>query len=181
MSIIKSFSVCDDNGEAGDMFYIKHNSSNFTIIDCCLNCEDRESIVSEIIDEKRNKNIIRVISTHPDEDHICGLDFLDDRIGIVNFYCVENKASKESESESFNLYGTKGIALVVYLLIIVREITLHGTIDIKNIFLNPYPDYVVLILMTLYAVTFVLFVNKQTVIIKAFDYAKSLIEVCERI
>ena len=100
MSIIKSFSVCDDNGEAGDMFYIKHNSSNFTIIDCCLNCEDRESIVSEIIDEKRNKNIIRVISTHPDEDHICGLDFLDDRIGIVNFYCVENKASKESESES---------------------------------------------------------------------------------
>ena len=77
MSIIKSFSVCDDNGEAGDMFYIKHNSSNFTIIDCCLNCEDRE--------------------------------------------------------------------------------------------------------MTLYAVTFVLFVNKQTVIIKAFDYAKSLIEVCERI
>lgn len=40
---------------------------------------------------------------------------------------------------------------------------------------------VVLILMTLYAVTFVLFVNKQTVIIKAFDYAKSLIEVCERI
>ena len=97
MSIIKSFSVCDDNGEAGDMFYIKHNSSNFTIIDCCLNCEDRESIVSEIIDEKRNKNIIRVISTHPDEDHICGLDFLDDRIGIVNFYCVENKASKESE------------------------------------------------------------------------------------
>mgnify|MGYP000455903805 FL=1 len=35
--------------------------------------------------------------------------------------------------------------------------------------------------ITLYAVTFVLFVNKQTVIIKAFDYAKSLIEVCERI
>ena len=51
----------------------------------------------------------------------------------------------------------------------------------KNIFLNPYPDYVVLILMTLYAMTFVLFVNKKTVIIKAFDYAKSLIEVCERI
>ena len=33
-----------------------------------------------------------------------------------------------------NLYGTKGIALVVYLLIIVREITLHGTIDIKIFF-----------------------------------------------
>ena len=29
MSIIKSFSV----GE-GDMFYIQHNSDNFTVIDC---------------------------------------------------------------------------------------------------------------------------------------------------
>lgn len=95
----------------------------------------------------------------------------------------EQRVYQELKEYNFwrNLYGTKGIALVVYLLIIVREITLHGTIDIKNIFLNPYPDYVVLILMTLYAVTFVLFVNKQTVIIKAFDYAKSLIEVCERI
>lgn len=41
MSIIKSFSVHDDNGEDGDMFYIKHGTSNFTIIDCCLNCNDR--------------------------------------------------------------------------------------------------------------------------------------------
>ena len=34
MSIIKSFSVCDKNGEQGDMFYIRHGTSNFTIIDC---------------------------------------------------------------------------------------------------------------------------------------------------
>ena len=80
MSIIKSFSVRDDNGQDGDMFYIKHNSSNFTIIDCCLNCEDRESIISEIIAEKQDKDITRVISTHPDEDHICGLKFLDDKL-----------------------------------------------------------------------------------------------------
>lgn len=32
MSIIKSFSVHDDNGEDGDMFYIKHDTSSFTII-----------------------------------------------------------------------------------------------------------------------------------------------------
>lgn len=30
MSVVKSFSV----GE-GDMFYIDHNSDNFTTIDCC--------------------------------------------------------------------------------------------------------------------------------------------------
>ena len=36
MSIIKSFSVGD-----GDMFYIHHGSDSFTIIDCCLNSEDK--------------------------------------------------------------------------------------------------------------------------------------------
>ncbi len=58
----------------------------------------------------------------------------------------EQRVYQELKEYNFwrNLYGTKGIALVVYLLIPVREITLHGTIDIKNIFLNPYPDYVVL-------------------------------------
>ena len=104
MSIIKSFSVHDDNGEDGDMFYIKHDTSSFTIIDCCLNCNDRETIVSEIITEKECKDITRVISTHPDEDHICGLNFLDEKIGILNFYCVKNEASKGDESESFKHY-----------------------------------------------------------------------------
>ena len=55
---------------------------------------------------KKDKNITRVISTHPDEDHICGLEFLDNKIGIVNFYCVKNDASKEDESESFKHYCT---------------------------------------------------------------------------
>lgn len=106
MSIIKSFSVTDNNGENGDMFYIKHDSNSFTIIDCCLNNEDRDDIVTEIIKEKKDKNITRVISTHPDEDHICGLEFLDNKIGIVNFYCVKNDASKKDESESFKHYCT---------------------------------------------------------------------------
>ncbi len=39
MSIIKSFSVGN-----GDMFYIKHNSDNFTTIDCCMSEENREKI-----------------------------------------------------------------------------------------------------------------------------------------
>ena len=42
MSVIKSFSVSDINGEQGDMFYIKHDSSNFTIIDCCLDDNDKK-------------------------------------------------------------------------------------------------------------------------------------------
>jgi hypothetical protein len=44
MSIVKSLSVGD-----GDMFYIKHGSDNFTIIDCCMEEAYSEEIVSEQI------------------------------------------------------------------------------------------------------------------------------------
>ena len=104
MSIIKSFSVVDINGEPGDMFYIQHGTSNFTIIDCCLNDDTQDVIVNEILEKKKAKNITRVISTHPDEDHICGLEYLDEKIDIVNFYCVENSATKNDESDSFKHY-----------------------------------------------------------------------------
>lgn len=104
MTTIKSFSVTDIHGEPGDMFYIKHNSSNFTIIDCCLNDDTKEQIVSEIVNVKQGKDITRFISTHPDEDHICGLEYLDKEIAIANFYCVENAATKKEESDSFKHY-----------------------------------------------------------------------------
>ena len=98
MSIIKSFSVGN-----GDMYYIKHNSNNFTMIDCYLTDENREAIVTEIEKQKRNKAITRFISTHPDDDHIGGLAFLDDRIGILNFYCVKNKYD-ENNSDDYTRY-----------------------------------------------------------------------------
>ena len=86
------------------MFYIKHGSSNFTIIDCNMDDTNREMITDEIISESSGKDIKRFISTHPDEDHIHGLKYLDDKIGIVNFYCVANEATKEDESEDFIKY-----------------------------------------------------------------------------
>ncbi|MDY4231777.1 MAG: hypothetical protein SOX74_06815 [Candidatus Faecousia sp.] len=104
--IIKSFAVSDENGEAGDMFYIKHASSNFTIIDCCMVEENQEVIMDEITEAASGKDITRFISTHPDEDHICGLRYLDEVIGLLNFYCVENKAKKNDPSESFTHYCT---------------------------------------------------------------------------
>lgn len=98
MSIIKSFSV----GE-GDMYYIKHGSSNFTIIDCYLTDENKDLIVNEIIKEKQGKDITRFISTHPDDDHIGGLKYLDDKINILNFYCVKNEYNKE-DSDDYKRY-----------------------------------------------------------------------------
>ena len=85
------------------MFYINHNSDNFSIIDCHL--DDRwAEILNEVSRLRHNKTIFRFISTHPDEDHIAGLVDLDDRITIQNFYCVKNQTAKEDESEDFKRY-----------------------------------------------------------------------------
>ena len=99
MSIIKSFSVGN-----GDTYYIDHGSDNFTIIDCCLSEENEEEIIKEIKKLSKKKGITRFISTHPDEDHICGLESLDNAINIVNFYVVKNEATKPEETESFKHY-----------------------------------------------------------------------------
>lgn len=99
MSIIKSYAV-----GAGDMFYIRHNSDNFTIIDCDLSEENAPRIIQDIKDAKKGKGIERFICTHPDEDHFGGLHLLDDAIHILNFYVVKNQAIKEVETDSFRRY-----------------------------------------------------------------------------
>lgn len=99
MSIIKSFSVGN-----GDMFYIKHGSDNFTLIDCYLHDDNKDRIIDEIKNESKEKIIHRFISTHPDEDHIKGLRLLKEEFGISNFYCVKNEATKDEETEDFIEY-----------------------------------------------------------------------------
>lgn len=99
MSIVKSLSV----GE-GDMFYIVHSSDNFTIIDCCMSEDDRNEIVRELKSKSEVKGIVRFISTHPDDDHICGLAYLHQQMNLLNFYCVRNEATKEDETEDFSQY-----------------------------------------------------------------------------
>ena len=88
----------------GDMFYINHNSDNFSMIDCNI-ADDRKS---EILDEVKNlaekKDIVRFISTHPDQDHIHGIEYLDELKFIPNFYCVDNNVSKSTETKSFKKY-----------------------------------------------------------------------------
>lgn len=99
---IKSFSVGN-----GDMFYINHLSDNFTIIDCMLPPIDNiktNEIIEELLAIQRSKGITRFISTHPDEDHFHGLKHLDEKIKILNFYCVKNEASKEIETDDFKHY-----------------------------------------------------------------------------
>ncbi len=101
MSIVHSYSVGN-----GDMFSIRHDSDNCTIIDCNIPVEIEEWLLSEIDRQRDGKNIVRFISTHPDQDHICGLTRLDDHINILNFYVVKNEATKEEETEDFLRYRT---------------------------------------------------------------------------
>ncbi len=100
MSVVKSFAV-----GAGDMFYIKHNSDNFTIIDCDLNDGNQKEIIQEIKLESADKGISRFICTHPDEDHFGGIHLLDKAAPIVYFYVVKNKAIKE-------VYQKKGVRVI---------------------------------------------------------------------
>ena len=99
MSVVKSYTV-----GLGDMFYIKHNSDNFTIVDCQLFGDHKDWLVEELKNESRNKSITRFISTHPDEDHIEGIEYLDKKMPIVNFYVIKNGATKPEESDSFKHY-----------------------------------------------------------------------------
>lgn len=86
------------------MFYIRHNSDNFTIIDCDLTDENADAIIKDIKAAKSGKGIERFICTHPDEDHFGGIQLLDDALSIVNFYVVKNQAIKDEDTESFKRY-----------------------------------------------------------------------------
>jgi beta-lactamase superfamily II metal-dependent hydrolase len=65
---------------------------------------NQEAIVKVLEDESAGKGIVRFISTHPDDDHIRGLTYLDEQMHLVNFYCVENKATKEDPTDDFEQY-----------------------------------------------------------------------------
>ena len=99
MSEIKSLSVGN-----GDMFYINHNSDNFSMIDCNITDERKSEILDEIKNLAGNKGIVRFISTHPDQDHIQGIEYLDELKLIPNFYYVDNDVFKSTETESFKKY-----------------------------------------------------------------------------
>ncbi|HEX3680878.1 MAG TPA: hypothetical protein VHU90_14265 [Galbitalea sp.] len=87
------------------MFYVRHGSENFTVIDCRLTEGDTmEPIIEEIRRESRDKNVVRFISTHPDDDHIKGIVELDDAMGFLNFYCVKNEATKPDGTDAFDHY-----------------------------------------------------------------------------
>ena len=99
MSIVKSLAVGN-----GDMFYIRHDTDNFSVIDCSLSGDRKDEILNELEAKSAGKGIRRFISTHPDQDHIAGLVDYDARLKILNFYVVANEATKIEETDDFKHY-----------------------------------------------------------------------------
>ena len=99
MSIVHSYAVGN-----GDMFSIRHSSDSCTIIDCSISKDNEDWLLKEIDDQRKGREITRFISTHPDQDHLMGLVTLDNHIDILNFYVVENSATKEEETDDFKRY-----------------------------------------------------------------------------
>lgn len=99
MAIIKSYSVGN-----GDMFFIKDDAKNFTVIDCCLPEERKNEILNDISLHKKDTKIYRFISTHPDNDHILNIKELFSKFSTANFYCTKNSIS--NETDNFKFYAT---------------------------------------------------------------------------
>ncbi|HEY1225161.1 MAG TPA: hypothetical protein VGE54_08055 [Brevundimonas sp.] len=86
------------------MFYVEHNSDNFTIIDCNVSEESVGDIAKELLERSSSKGVCRFICTHPDQDHFGGIELLDAAMSIRNFYVVKNQAVKDVETASFKHY-----------------------------------------------------------------------------
>ena len=107
MSIIKSYSL--GSGDIrGDMFYIKHNSNSFTVLDCYLTEKDGriDEIIGDIKTASKDKVIHRFISTHPDNDHIAGIEKLYNEWPWPdsNFYVVQNNIPEDTNNSSLTQY-----------------------------------------------------------------------------
>ncbi len=96
---------------------------------------------------------------------------------------VELRVYQELKEYNYwrNLYGCKWISIIIYLLIAIREIIRIDSFSVINIFLKPYPEYIAFLLMIIEIAVMCIFVSKNTVKRRAFDYAKTLAEVCERL
>lgn len=108
MSVVKSYSF-PAGDIRGDMFYINHDTDNFTIIDCYLKEGDdascrREEILDEIKGLREQKTINRFISTHPHNDHFLGIEAIDAQSEIINFYAVANEHPANADDVSLTKY-----------------------------------------------------------------------------
>lgn len=100
-NIVKSFSV-----EKGDLFFIYDHNDNLTVIDCNLIDSRAKEILNELKARRKTAKFARFISTHPDQDHINGIQQIIGNVNINQFCYVENYIKKEEPTEDFEYYCT---------------------------------------------------------------------------
>lgn len=80
-----------------------------------------------------------------------------------------------------NLYGCKKLFVVSYLVLLIRECVVVEEFSLKEIFITPSEKYCVFLGLLAWAIVFLLIVTKKTVMRNAFDYAKTLLEILEKV
>lgn len=80
-----------------------------------------------------------------------------------------------------NLYGSKVFAVVSYSMLVLRELVIVDSFNLKEMIVAPFPKYVVIIGLLIWIGLFCSIVTKKTVKRNAFDYAKALLEIIENL
>lgn len=80
-----------------------------------------------------------------------------------------------------NLYGLKRLGLVIYFLVGTWECIRIESFNIMDLLVKPYPEYISIIIMVLGAIVVMMIARKRNVKDRAYDYAKTLIETCEKL
>jgi hypothetical protein len=79
--------------DTGDMFYIKHSSDNFSIIDCCLDDENKREIVGEL--RRKSSKKYNTITQNS--------------VGDIVFCCDENKMYIYGSNEHYSVLARRSL------------------------------------------------------------------------
>ncbi|MGL5642799.1 MAG: hypothetical protein ACRDDM_11040 [Paraclostridium sp.] len=80
-----------------------------------------------------------------------------------------------------NLYGLKRVGLAIYFFVGVWEGIRIESFNIMDLLIKPYPEYLSIIIMIIGALVVMMIARKKNVKERAYDYAKALIETCEKL
>lgn len=137
--------------------------------------------------KKLNKNIEGAgLPTKEEEETIDDDKKYESAINWLRKYANSNRDKEarvyqELKEYNFwrNLYGGKCIVVVSCIILIIIEALQLMKGNILQLIKNPYPEFTVFFIMIIILIISCFTISKKTVENKAFDYAKTLLEVCD--
>lgn len=120
-------------------------------------------------------------NAHSDEKYITAINWL--RKYANTNKDKEVRVYQELKEYNYwrNLYGIKIICNIIYSLVVLIQFLAIKDFSLIQLITSPYPKYISLVSMVIYLILFSIVVNKKTVKNKAFDYARTLLEVCDNL